>query len=86
MGDTGFSIVIGVPQQLDGLRENPIEMDENSGYPYFRKTPFVGLKPWDFRSFRVACSGCWFKTSIYIHIFFKKESCENVSKMGVPRS
>ena len=84
MGDTGFSIV-GVPQQLDGLRENPIEMDENSAYPYFRKTPLVGLKPWDFRSFRVACSGCWFKTSIYIYIYiFQKRIMRKRKQNGFP--
>ena len=24
------------------LMENPIEMDENWGYPYFRKPPYIG--------------------------------------------
>lgn len=39
----GVSIVMGVPQELDGLElfttENPIEMDD-LGVPYLRKVPY----------------------------------------------
>ena len=31
---------IGIPQNRWFIMENPIEMDDDWGYPYFRKPPF----------------------------------------------
>ena len=40
----GFSIVMGVPQELDGLRmEHPVQIRMmTGGIPYFRKPPNGG--------------------------------------------
>ena len=38
----GVSIVMGVPQQLDGLQgKNPMKMDDDQGYPHFTKPPYI---------------------------------------------
>ena len=43
----GVSIVMGVPQQLDGLFHGKSEnkVDDNWGYPYFRKPPYPPNQP-----------------------------------------
>jgi hypothetical protein len=35
---------IGVPQARGLIREHPIKMDKNWGFPYFRKAPYGGEK------------------------------------------
>ena len=32
----------GVPPNAWFIRENPIKVDDDWGYPYFRKTPYDG--------------------------------------------
>ena len=36
----GVSIVMGVPQELDGNGKSPENMDENRGDPHFRKPSY----------------------------------------------
>ena len=65
------SIVMGVPQELDGLfhGKSHLEMDENWGYPCFKKTP--NDETWAFpcaygggsRSITINFSGIKFKLS-----------------------
>ena len=36
----GVSIVIGVPKNGWFIRENPIKLDDDWGYPHIRKLPY----------------------------------------------
>ena len=47
LGECG-GLALGVPPKLDGIfmyiRENPMKMDDDWGYPYFRKPPFLTFR------------------------------------------